>query len=116
MQVTHPRCAGLDVHQKTVVVTATMTQEDGTVSRERQIFSTMTTDLLTQHEWLQQWQIEVVALESTGIYLHLVRKEQNRTTRKGKASGLVSNQLSTAQIKANGTGADWPLQRIEGIQ
>ena len=31
MQVLHPRCAGLDVHQKTVVVTAMITQQDGTV-------------------------------------------------------------------------------------
>ena len=50
MQVIHPRCAGLDVHQKTVVVTAMITQQDGTVQRDRQTFSTMTADLLVLDE------------------------------------------------------------------
>ena len=68
MQVIHPRCAGMDVHQKTVVVTAMVTQQDGTVQRERQTFSTMTADLLVLDDWLRQRQIEVIALESTGIY------------------------------------------------
>jgi transposase len=44
MQVIYPRCAGLDVHQKTVVVTAMITQDEGTVQREQQTFSTMTAD------------------------------------------------------------------------
>ena len=68
MQVIHPRCAGMDVHQKTVVVTAMVTQQDGMVQRERQTFSTMTADLLVLDDWLRQRQIEVIALESTGIY------------------------------------------------
>jgi len=68
MQVIHPRCAGLDVHQKTVVVTSMITQQDGTVQRERQTFSTMTADLLVLDDWLRQRQIEIIALESTGVY------------------------------------------------
>ena len=68
MQVIHPRCAGMDVHQKTVVVTAMVTQQDGTVQRERQTFLTMTADLLVLDDWLRQRQIEVIALERTGIY------------------------------------------------
>src|SRR2546430_16025253 len=42
MQVISPRCAGLDVHQKTVVVTALMTQEDGSVERDQRTFAPMT--------------------------------------------------------------------------
>jgi len=68
MQVIHPRCAGLDVHQKTVVVTSMITEQDGTVQRERQTFSTMTADLLVLDDWLRQRQIEIIALESTGVY------------------------------------------------
>lgn len=68
MQVIYPRCAGLDVHQKTVVVTAMITREDGTVLREQQVFSTMTADLLVLDDWLRQRQIAVIALESTGVY------------------------------------------------
>jgi hypothetical protein len=68
MQVIYPRCAGLDVHQKTVVVTVLITQQDGTVQREQRTFSTMTVDLLALDDWLRQHQIEVIALESTGVY------------------------------------------------
>lgn len=81
MQGIHPRCAGMDVHQKTVVVTAMVTQQDGTVQRERQTFSTMTADLLVLDDWLRQRQIEVIALESTGIYWRpvLTILEEGRT-------------------------------------
>lgn len=81
MQVIYPRCAGLDVHQKTVVVTAMITQEEGTVQREQRTFLTMTADLLALDDWLRQRQIEVIALESTGIYWRPVYNilEEGRT-------------------------------------
>ncbi|HKF35771.1 MAG TPA: transposase [Ktedonobacteraceae bacterium] len=81
MQVIYPRCAGLDVHQKTVVVTAMVTQDDGTVQREQRAVSTMTADLLTLDDWLRQRQIDVIALESTGVYWRPVYPilEEDRT-------------------------------------
>jgi transposase len=81
MQVLYPRCAGLDVHQKTVVVTVMITQEDGTVQRERRTFSTMTADLLALDDWLRQHQVDVIALESTGVYWRPVYNllEEGRT-------------------------------------
>jgi hypothetical protein len=57
MQVIHPRCAGLDVHQKTVVVTVMITHQDGTVHRAWQTVSTMTADLLALDDWLRQRQV-----------------------------------------------------------
>lgn len=68
MQVIYPRCAGLDVHEKTVVATAMLTQEDGKVQQMQRTFRTMTADLLALNDWLDQHQIQVVAMESTGIY------------------------------------------------
>ncbi len=68
MQVIHPRCAGLDVHQKTVVATMMLTQEDGSVQKEQHTFLTMTPDLLALDDWLEKHQITVVAMESTGVY------------------------------------------------
>src|SRR5947209_7533523 len=68
MQVIHPRCAGLDVHEKTVVATAMITEEDGTMHKQQRTFRTMTADLLTLDDWLEQQQIQVIAMESTGIY------------------------------------------------
>lgn len=68
MQVVHERCAGLDVHKKTVVACVLITQPDGTVQREVRTFSTMTADLLTLSDWLETWRVSVVALESTGVF------------------------------------------------
>jgi transposase len=63
MQVTHERCAGLDVHKKTVVACARTPE-----GREIRTFSTMTQDLLELSQWLQERECRVVAMESTGVY------------------------------------------------
>lgn len=72
MQVIHPRCAGLDVHKKTVVTTIMLTQPDGTVKKQTRTFSTMTAGLLALDTWLGELEIHVIALESTGVYWHPV--------------------------------------------
>lgn len=81
MHVIHPRCAGLDVHKKTVVVTIMLTQADGTVQKKTRTFSTMTADLLALDAWLCEGAITVIALESTGVYWHPVFNllEEGRT-------------------------------------
>ena len=68
MQVVHERCAGLDVHKKTVVACVLITHPDGTLQREVRTFSTMTADLLTLSDWLESLRVQVVALESTGVF------------------------------------------------
>ena len=68
MQLVHERCAGLDVHKRTVVACVLITQPDGTLQREVRTFSTMTADLLLLHDWLETLQVSVVALESTGVF------------------------------------------------
>jgi transposase len=68
MQVVYPRCCGLDVHKTSVVACVLLTQPDGTVERHVRTFGTMTADLLALDDWLEQWQISHVALESTGVY------------------------------------------------
>lgn len=68
MQVVYARCCGMDVHKKTVVACVLLTQADGTVQRQRRTFSTMTADLLACLDWLESLQIEIVAMESTGVY------------------------------------------------
>lgn len=67
MDVVYPRCAGLDVHQKTVVVCARVA--DGPrVQREVHTFGTTTGELLALAEWLAARAITHVAMESTGVY------------------------------------------------
>lgn len=68
MQVVYPRCAGLDVHQKTVVACVLLTRPDGTVERHLATFGTMTADLLALGDWLAGWGVTHIALESTGVY------------------------------------------------
>ena len=68
MQVLYLRCCGIDVHKKTIVVCVLLTQPDGTVQRIVRTFSTMTADLLACVDWLESLQIQMVAMESTGVY------------------------------------------------
>lgn len=62
MEVVNPRCCGLDVHKKTVVA-CVITPE----KKETRTFSTMTGDLLKLKEWLTEYKVTHVAMESTGV-------------------------------------------------
>jgi len=68
MQVVHARCAGLDVHKRTVVACVLLTQPEGTVERDVRTFGTMTAELLALADWLTAREITQVAMESTGVY------------------------------------------------
>lgn len=62
------RCAGLDVHQATVVATVRVPGEAGRRLMVTETFGTMTADLLALHDWLQAYGVTHVAIESTGVY------------------------------------------------
>jgi transposase len=68
MQVVHARCAGLDVHKKTVVAWARLLASDGTLTTELRTFSTMTVGLLALVDWLLALGVTHVAMESTGEF------------------------------------------------
>jgi transposase len=68
MQVIYKCACGIDVHKKSIVVCVLLTQEDGTVQKEIRTFSTMTADLLACVDWLESKKIEMVAMESTGVF------------------------------------------------
>lgn len=68
VQVIYERCAGIDIHKKTAVTTVMITQPDGSVQEHLRTFSTMTSDLLALDDWLRRYQVEVIAMESTGVY------------------------------------------------
>jgi transposase len=67
MDVQIERCAGLDVHQATVVATVRV-PGDAARHKETATFGTMTPDLWALREWLQAYGVTHVALESTGVY------------------------------------------------
>jgi transposase len=62
------RCAGVDVHQATMVVTVRTPGPKGGRAVVTQTFGTMTLDLLTLRDWLQAHGVTHVAIESTGVY------------------------------------------------
>jgi len=68
MQVVYQRCAGLDVHKRTVVACVLLSQSNGAVVAQVRTFGAMTRDLAALSGWLRDQQVEQVALESTGVY------------------------------------------------
>lgn len=68
MRVVHERCAGLDVHKKTVVACRIVPGQDREWQVDIRTFGTMTDDLLRLHDWLAEAKVSHVAMESTGVY------------------------------------------------
>lgn len=68
MRVVHERCAGLDVHKKTVVACRIVPAQDREWQVDIRTFGTMTDDLLRLHDWLAEANVSHVAMESTGVY------------------------------------------------
>jgi transposase len=68
MQIVYERCAGLDVHKKSVMACLITPAANGQRRKERQTFSPMTADLVRLREWLTEQQCSQVAMESTGVF------------------------------------------------
>jgi transposase len=68
MDILYPRCAGLDVHKKTVVACCITRDGAGKPQQETRTFATMTRDLLLLLDWLEERQVTHVAMESTGEF------------------------------------------------
>lgn len=68
MEIINARCAGLDVHQATVVATVRVPGATGGRESVTATFGTMTPDLVALREWLQAYGVTTAALESTGVY------------------------------------------------
>ncbi len=67
MEVLHPRCGGLDVHQQTVVACARVVA-GSSVAHDVRTFGTTTPALLALSDWLAAHGCTHVAMESTGVY------------------------------------------------
>lgn len=68
MRVVYERCAGLDVHKKTVVACRITPHPDGEWRKEVRTFATLTDELLSLADWLRASKVTHVAMESTGVY------------------------------------------------
>jgi purine-nucleoside phosphorylase len=68
MRIIHRRCAGLDVHKKTISVCIRMRVHSHKIETQVAIFGTFTQDLERLLDWLKQYKVKQVAMESTGVY------------------------------------------------
>ena len=62
------RCAGLDVHKKTVAVCVRVPGANGDRAQHVRTLGTATAELLTLRDWLAAPGVTHVAMESTGVY------------------------------------------------
>ena len=68
METLYTRCAGLDVHKKTVMACVRRIDPAGRASESVRTFGTMTGELLALSDWLAEQGVTHVAMESTGVY------------------------------------------------
>lgn len=67
MDLLYPRCAGLDIHQETVVACVRLAK-GRKVERLTQTFGTTARELCRLQEWLSSFKVTHVAMEATGVY------------------------------------------------
>ena len=70
------RCAGLDVHKKTVAACVRTPGQDGQRQQHTRTFATTTKGLVALHDWLASQQVTVVGMESTGAYWKAVVRHE----------------------------------------
>lgn len=68
MDAIHQCVAGLDVHQETVVACRRRLISGGQAELEIETFKTTSAALRELAQWLAEWQVTHVAMESTGVY------------------------------------------------
>ena len=68
MDVVYDRCAGLDLHKRSITACRIVPDEQGRPGKEIRTFGTMTADLLGLGDWLEEAGVTQVAMESTGVY------------------------------------------------
>jgi transposase len=68
LEILHKRVAGIDVHRMKHVVTVLIEDDTGNLTRHPREFGGFKRDLKALAAWLREWGVELVILESTGIY------------------------------------------------
>lgn len=61
------RCAGLDIHNETIVAAVRAISDDGDIELVTVTFGTTASDILQLSDWLLSFQVTLVGMESTGV-------------------------------------------------
>jgi transposase len=67
-EILHRVVGGLDVHKKIILACRRRVLENGKIEKEVERFGTYKAEMERMRNWLLEWRIEVVAMESTGVY------------------------------------------------
>jgi transposase len=68
MEILYTRCAGLDVHKKTIRVCLQIWEANGQPQKEFRTYKTTTEEILALADWLTGQDCTHVAMEGTGVY------------------------------------------------
>ena len=68
MDVIYTRCAGLDVHKRTIMACVIVPGAKGKPQKAIRAFGTMTDELVALGDWLAAAEVTHVAMESTGVF------------------------------------------------
>jgi transposase len=68
MEILYPRCAGCDVHKKTIKVCLIIQDANGQRQKEFRTYGTTTEEILKLSDWLKEQGCTHVAMEGTGVY------------------------------------------------
>jgi transposase len=113
MEIVFRACAGLDVHQKSIVVCVRLNQPSGAVSKQRRTFGTTTGDLNNLALWLQSQGVTHVAMESTGV---LWKPVWNVLETETPMTLLLVNPQHVAKVpgrKTDVSDAEWLAQLLQ---
>ena len=91
LQIVYDRCAGCDVHKKSVVVHVVIPSHS-----ETRTFGTTTRELLSLLDWLAGSQITHVAMESTGVYWKRLYSAPGKACAQGRRCFSETEQSSPA--------------------
>jgi transposase len=102
MKLLYRRCAGIDVHQKSVsVCVRRRVKGQPNVEREEAVFGTFTQDLERLGQWLKERKVTQVAMESTGVYWIPVWNVLEQA--KWKLSLLLVNPMTVRALRGQKT-------------
>jgi transposase len=66
--IVHRRCCGLDVHKDQIAACVRWAEDNGEIEQETRVFGTTTEQLRAMCDWMHGHGVQLVAMESTGVY------------------------------------------------
>jgi transposase len=66
--IVHQRCCGPDVHKDQIAACVRWAKDNGEIEQETRVFGTTTDQLRSLGDWMRGHGVQLVAMESTGVY------------------------------------------------